>query len=126
MPSASGGASVSYGTGKCIVAVLASKVLAAAPVVRYPVQFAAKLKTEGEDVSSSSTISCRQEPPLLKSSRAERIATGQQSDSLDWILVWFFGVDWDCQWDLGDGDLCQCRYQYPVQRMPVLKQSVSG
>ena len=41
---------VSHGTGKCIAAVLASKVLAAAPVVHHPVQFVVELRLEKEDV----------------------------------------------------------------------------
>ena len=40
-----------HGTGKYIVAVLVSKVLEAAPVVLYPVQFAVELRIEKGDVS---------------------------------------------------------------------------
>ena len=40
------GACVSKGTSKCVVAVLGSGVLAATPVVLYPVQFAVELRIE--------------------------------------------------------------------------------
>ena len=42
---------MSNGTGKRVVAVLASEVLATTPVVLYPVQFAVELRIEQEDVS---------------------------------------------------------------------------
>ena len=45
------GTCVSNGTGKCVVAVLASEVLAATPVALYPVQFVVKLRVEWEDAS---------------------------------------------------------------------------
>ena len=45
------GACVSNGTGKCVVAMLASEALAVTPVVLYPVQFTAELRIEQENVS---------------------------------------------------------------------------
>ena len=43
-------ACASNGTGKCVVAVLASEVLAAITIVLYPDQFAVELRIEQEDL----------------------------------------------------------------------------
>ena len=112
----------SHGTGKCIFAVLAGQVLAAAPVVFYPVQFAVTYDGEGifvlrplQSLAGESAHFC--DLPELRASRLNN--SHHLADTLDRILVWVFGEDWDCQFGIVDRNLCQCQ-------CPVLKQSVSG